>query len=206
MSQAERLRRHVIETRSTGRLEVSMIDWFIRRRLAAFGRRYGYDVGYALELLAASRKGFLHYARISGMAAYRDGVPLEPWYAAKLAAVRAEDCGPCTQLVVDMAREAGVADALLRAVLRDDLAALDADSVLAVCYARAAIAHAPELQGLHDEVRRRWGERGLASLALTVTGTRLFPMLKYALGHGQACQRVQVGREAVQPAALHAAA
>jgi hypothetical protein len=181
-----------------------MIDWFIRRRLAAFERRYGYDVGYALELLAATRKGFMHYARIAGMANHRDGVPLEPWYAAKLAAVRTEDCGPCTQLVVDMAREAGVADAVLRAVLRGDLDALSAEAALAVRYALATIAHAPELQALREQALQRWGERGLASLALTITGTRLFPMLKYALGHGQACQRVQVGAEAVQPAALHA--
>jgi hypothetical protein len=182
-----------------------LLDWFIRRRLAAFGRRYGYDVGYALELLDTSRKGFLHYARVSGMANHRDGVPPEPWYAAKLAAVRAEDCGPCTQLVVDMAREAGVADAVLRAVLREDFDALGPDAALAVRYARAAIAHAPDLPAWKDQVQRRWGERGLASLALTITATRMFPMLKYALGHGQACQRVQVGAEAIQPAALHAA-
>jgi hypothetical protein len=183
-----------------------MLDWFIRRRLAAFGRRYGYDVGYAVELLSITRRGFLHYARVGAMAHHRDGVPLVPWYAAKLAAVRAEDCGPCTQLVVDMAREAGVADGVLRAVLREDLAALGPDVALAVRYARAAIAHAPELPALKDEVRRRWGDRGLASLALTITAARMFPMLKYALGHGQACRRVQVGSEVVQPAALHVAA
>ncbi|MED5621058.1 hypothetical protein [Ideonella sp. BN130291] len=181
-----------------------MLDWLIRRRLASFERRYGYDARYAHELLAASRKGFFLYARVSAMANHRDGVPRDAWYAAKVVAARREDCGPCTQLAVDMAREAGVKDRLLSAVLRGDVQALDADSALAVRYAEAAIAHAPDLPAWRDQVVQRWGERGLASLALTVTAIRMFPMLKYALGHGQACQRVQVGADTVQPAALPA--
>lgn len=183
-----------------------MLDWLIRRRLAAFEKTYGYDISYARELLAVNRKGFLRFARVQPMADCRDGVPAEAWYAAKLAAVRAEDCGPCTQLSVDMARAAGVADEVLRAVLCNDLAALDADTALAVRYTQAAVARAPELLALRDEVQRRWGERALTSLALSITAVRMFPMLKYALGHGHACVQVQVGRETIQPPALPAAA
>lgn len=183
-----------------------MLDWLIRRRLAAFEKTYGYDTSYARELLAANRRGFLRFARVQPMADCRDGVPAEAWYAAKLVAVRAEDCGPCTQLSVDMARAAGVADDVLTAVLRNDLAALSADTALAVRYTQAAVARAPELLPLGDEVRRRWGERALTSLALSITAVRMYPMLKYALGHGHACVRVQVGRETIQPPALQAAA
>jgi hypothetical protein len=181
-----------------------MIDWLIRRRIAAFERRFGYDAGYARELLAATRSGFWHWARLGGMAQHREGVPLAPWHAAKLAAVRAQDCGPCTQLVVDMARADGVADGLLCAVLRDEVDALDADTALAVRYAHAAVTRGPQLAACCKAVQSRWGARGLASLALAVTGARMFPMLKYALGHGQACVRVQVGAQVVDPAASHA--
>lgn len=118
-----------------------MIDWFIRRRIGAFERRYGYDMGYARELLGATRRGFWHYLRVGAMAQQRDGVPLVPWLAARLAAVQAEDCGPCTQLNVDMARERGVNDTLLCAVVRGDLGALDDDTALAVRYAQAAASH-----------------------------------------------------------------
>jgi hypothetical protein len=182
-----------------------MLDWLIRRRLSAFERRYGYDVGYARELLSTTRKGFWHYVRLGSMANHRDGVPRDAWFAAKLVAARSEDCGPCTQLAVDMAREAGVKDRLLRAVLRSDVPSLDADTALALRYAEAAIAHASDLPAWRDQVVQRWGERGLASLALTITGTRMYPMLKYALGHGRACQRVQVGPEAVAPSTVTAA-
>jgi hypothetical protein len=120
-------------------------------------------------------------------------------------AVRAEDCGPCTQLVVDMARADGVPDALLRAVLQDDHAAIqavDADTALAAHFARCWTSHSPSLADARDALRRRFGERGLASLALAMSGARMFPMIKSALGHGQACQRVQVGSEAWAPAPL----
>ena len=39
----------------------------------------------------------------------------------------------------------------------------------------------------------RWGKRALVSLAFAVTGARIFPTLKYAMGHGRACTRVTVG-------------
>ena len=38
-------------------------------------------------------------------------------------------------------------------------------------------------------------KRALVSLAFAVTGARIFPTLKYALGHGRACTRVIVGGE-----------
>lgn len=182
-----------------------MIRWLIERQLAAFERRWHYPMDYARALLHASRGGFWRFTRVMPMAAWRDGVPLAAWHAAKLVAVRAEDCGPCTQLVVDMARADGVPDDLLRAVLQGDHAAvqaLDADTAVAAHFARCWTTGAPGLADARDALRQRLGERGLASLALAMTGARMFPLIKSALGHGQACQRVWLGSEALAPAPL----
>jgi hypothetical protein len=46
---------------------------------------------------------------------------------------------------------------------------------------------------MRDEIVRRWGERGLVSLAFAIAGARIYPTVKYALGHGQACSRVRIG-------------
>lgn len=182
-----------------------MIRWLIERQLAAFERRWHYPMDYARTLLRASRRGFWRFAQVMPMAAWRDGVPPAAWHAAKLVAVRAEDCGPCTQLVVDMAQAEGVSDALLRAVLQDDHAAtqaLDADTAMAAHFARCWTTRSPDLAGAREAVRQRFGERGLASLALAMSGARMFPLIKSALGHGQACQRVRVGSESLAPAPL----
>ena len=40
---------------------------------------------------------------------------------------------------------------------------------------------------------KRWGTRALVSVAFAITAARLYPTVKYALGHGEACTRVAVG-------------
>jgi alkylhydroperoxidase family enzyme len=180
------------------------MNWFAflaRRRMAAFEKKFGYDMSYGREMLSASARAFWRFSQVAALSAHREDVPLAAWYAAKLAGAQSEDCGPCTQLAVDMARHDGVPDALLRALLAGDVAALDDDTALAWRYARAAVAHSPELAELHDAVRARFGPRGLVSLAFAVTFSRMYPMLKYALGHGQACTRVRVGAQTVSPSA-----
>lgn len=174
-----------------------MIAWLIRLRLAAFEKRHHYDASYLRDLLGLSRKGMLGFARATALANYREEVPIAAWYAAKIVAAQSEDCGPCVQLVVNMAREEHVDDVVLRGVLRADLAAMGVDAALGWRYARAVVAHGDDIAALRDEVLHRWGPRALASLALTITASRMFPMLKYALGHGQACQLVGVGDEAL---------
>ena len=57
------------------------------------------------------------------------------------------------------------------------------------------LAHAPEADDLRDEVVRMWGKRALISLAFAIMAARLFPTLKYALGHGRACTRLTIGGE-----------
>jgi len=56
-------------------------------------------------------------------------------------------------------------------------------------------------------VVRRWGQKGLVALALTLTTARMYPTVKYALGHGKSCSRVTVAGEAAPhqaPAAIAA--
>ena len=59
--------------------------------------------------------------------AHREVVPVEASFAAKITGALAEDCGPCTQLVVDMALEAGMAKDQIEAVLRRDPRAMNDD-------------------------------------------------------------------------------
>ncbi|MDR3418743.1 MAG: hypothetical protein P4L83_21425 [Nevskia sp.] len=171
----------------------TLLKKLIRPRLAAFERAYDYDMSYAHDMLDASPAAVLKFNRLMAMARHREEVPLDAWYAAKLAATMAEDCGPCTQLVATMAEREGVAPQVLRGILQRDPAALPADAALGLRYARAVLAHDLQAQELQREVVHRWGRKALLSLAFAVTTSRMFPTLKYALGHGHACVRVRVG-------------
>lgn len=180
-----------------------MLKWLIKNRLNAFERRFGYDVTYARELLATDTRAFLHYARVAGLSAYRRDVPADVYYAAKLTAIVAEDCGPCSQLVVAMALGDGVDPRTVAAVVEGDRVETDAVLTepvrLGVRFARAVLAHDPAADELREIIARRWGPRAVVSLAFAITASRLFPTLKYALGHGKACQRVDVAGEIVVP-------
>ena len=182
-----------------------MRRWLIRRFIAAFERRYDYDMSYAHEILNQSPRAFMGFLRVTKLAKYREAVPLEAWYGAKLAATKAEDCGPCTQLVVRMAEEDGVPAKVLRGILIGDDAAMGTDASLGYRYAEASLAHDPGADELRAAVERRYGARGLVTLALALTVTRMFPTLKYALGQGHACQRVDVAGQPVAVARPEAA-
>ena len=191
-----------------------MLKWLIKNRLNAFERRFGYDVTYARELLATDTRAFLHYARLAGLSGYRRDVPVDVYHAAKLTAVVAEDCGPCSQLVVAMALGDGVDPRTVAAVIEGNEESTVAENAaenaqsgavlgeparLGVRFARAVLAHDPAADELREIITRRWGPRAVVSLAFAITASRLFPTLKYALGHGQACRRIEVAGELVVP-------
>jgi hypothetical protein len=69
------------------------------------------------------------------------------------------------------------------------------DVALAVGFARASLAHAPEADDMRAEILRRWGKKALVSLSFALVAACIFPTLKYAMGHGHACMRVTVGGE-----------
>jgi hypothetical protein len=172
-----------------------MIKWLMRQWIGKFEHTWNYDASYLRDVLDADPRALLAFSKAQALGAYRKDVPPAAYCAAGLVGTMAEDCGPCTQLVIDMAQRQGVDPAILRAIVARDLSALPSDVALAVRFAEASLNHAPEALDLRDEVLRRFGKRGLVSLAFALTAARLYPTLKYALGHGRACTRVTVGGE-----------
>jgi len=173
-----------------------MLKWFLRRQIAAFERTWNYDATYIREMIDADPQAVMVFGKVQGLGRYRKDVPLAAHCAAGLVAVMAEDCGPCTQLGIDMAQRQGVDPAILRAVVARDYAAMPAEVALAARFTEASLAHAPEVDDLREEVLRCWGRRGLLSLTFAMLAARTYPTLKYALGHGRSCTRLVIGGEA----------
>ena len=172
-----------------------MLTWFLRRWIDKFERTWGYDASYLRDVLDADPRALLAFSKVTGIGTYHKGVPLPAYCAAGIVGVMSEDCGPCTQLGINMAQRAGVDPAILRAVVARDPHGMPQDVALAVRFAETSLRHAPEADDLREEVLRRFGKRGLVSLAFAMTAARLYPTLKYAMGHGQACMRVTIGGE-----------
>lgn len=168
----------------------------VRWRLRAMERRYGYDTTYIREMFATSTSAFVRFAFFSTFAEHREGLPRDAVYTTKIVAAMSEDCGPCTQLVVKMAEEEGVPAKVIRGVLGGREEDMSPDASLAFRFARAVLAHdILESDRLREDVRARWGKKGAVSLATLIASSRVYPMLKYGLGHGHACTRVSVAGE-----------
>jgi hypothetical protein len=169
-----------------------MRSWIARRMLRAYGKRYGYDVSYLEMMLDDSPAAFFKFAPIMKASAHREAVPVDAAFAAKMVGALAEDCGPCTQLVVDMALEAGMPRDQVEAVLRRDPRAMNEATTLGFRFADAVVRKAAEDDEFRDVVRAQWGQKGVIDLTLALQMGRMFPMLKASLGYAKECRRVTV--------------
>jgi hypothetical protein len=170
-----------------------MFGWLVRRRFDAYEREFDYDTSYLRDIYAVSPRAFWRFTKFIGLSTYREAAPYDAWFAAKLVGTLAEDCGPCTQLVVTMAERAGVNAATLRAILAGDEAAMSADAALGYRFSRAVLSRDVALGDLlREEIILRWGQKAVISLGFSLASSRVFPAVKYALGHGKACVRVRV--------------
>ena len=161
-----------------------MLKALLARQIDKMERRWGYDASYMRRLLAVSPGGLLRFGLVSSMVDAK-AAPAGAIAAAKLAGTLTEDCGPCTQIVTDMASAEGVPPEVLRAILAGNEAAMGPEAALAWRFARAA-------DPLRDEIVGRWGDPGLVAVSMALTTARMYPTLKYALGYGKACSRVMV--------------
>ncbi len=170
-----------------------MRSWIARRTLRAFAKRYGYDVSYLEMMLNESPAAFFKFAPLTKAAAHREAVPIDASFAAKIVGALAEDCGPCTQLVVDMALEAGMPKDQIEAVLRRDPRAMNErdHARIPVRRRRGAPGRRAEDE-FRDAVRAQWGQKGVIDLTLALQMGRMFPMVKAGLGYAKECRRVTV--------------
>jgi len=176
-----------------------MLRAFLSSMISRTERTWSYDASYMREVLAVSPWTLLKFLPVMSLSRGRRA-PREALAAAGVAATLAEDCGPCTQIGVDMAAAGGVPAPVLRAIVAGDEAAMGETARLGFQFARSVLAR--DMIGadpLRDEIVRRWGKGALVDLAFAITTGRMYPTLKYALGHGRACSRVMVAGQPAVP-------
>ena len=166
-----------------------MWTWLMKRSLRAFEKHYDYDAAYMHQLMRDSPGGFRRFAKVVPLASYRRAAPAEVLSVAIIAAMQAEDCGPCLALSVKKAKEAGVSRQVIQAALEGG-AALPPALAEVYQFARAVAQN----EFVDDEVRGRlqqqYGNAAVAELALCVAAARVFPTVKRAMGYAQSCAAV----------------
>ena len=173
--------------------------WF-SRYISRFEKQWGYDGSYMRELLDAGSWRFMRFGFVASLG-HGDAAPRDAISAAGILATLREDCGPCTQIGVDIAEKSGVDAAVLRAILAGDCAAMSDDAALGYRFARAVLDHdGPAADEARETIVAMWGRKAVVDLSLAITVGRIYPTVKFGLGHAKTCSRVTV---AGTPAPFH---
>ena len=163
------------------------------------------NMAYMRMLSDAAPIALEKFLKATALARHRETVPPEASLVAGLVGVIAEDCGSCVQILVDMARDGGVQDPVIEAVLVSDTSKMTDDARLAFLFASAIVARDTAADAIRETVRQRWGDKGIVDLTMATQANRLYPMVKTGLGFAGSCRTVMVGEKSVVPALSRAA-
>ena len=151
-----------------------MLRWLLHRKLNAEAKKLGESVDYLHHVVDISPAAFLRFCTILPFANSRKVLPKNAWFVAQIVALQAEDCGPCLQIGVNLARQSGVDAALLRAVVDGNVHDMPPEMVDVLQFTRSVIA-ANDDDTLRETLRQRYGERGLIELAYAIASSRIPP-------------------------------
>ncbi len=157
----------------------------------AFGKAYDYDAGYLIQLSETSEGALAAFTAAMGLSKFREELPLDAHFVARIVAMQSEDCGPCAQLNLRLAVEAGVDRELLKTLLEcpEELPAELQDVRL---HTRAVIEGSPADPERYERLRARWGDAAFSELATCIAGCRLFPTMKRSLLSSAVCQTLSL--------------
>lgn len=152
----------------------------IMQKVAGDGEPYIGDLdaagGFATEK-------FQHAMLLSG---HRYHAPAALLHMARLGSTRAEDCGPCVEIVRQFALADGIDDQRIQNALMgrpdhvEDALAYDFGAAVASGDVAAAA-------DLGERIEAKYGRKVRTELALGAASGRLFPAIKRGLGYASAC-------------------
>ena len=166
-----------------------MFRWLIRRKLDAEEKKLGASMDYLRHIADVSPTAFLRFASILPFANSRKSLSKEAWFAAQLITLRYEDCGPCLQISVNQAKQAGLDKAFIDGVLRGDLERLPED-IARVCEFATKIASGDDDEITRNLLRKQYGDRAMIEIAFAIASSRIPPTVKRVLGYAESCSVV----------------
>lgn len=161
-----------------------------KSQLEAFGQKYDYDIGYMIQLLEDSPRAFEAFAAAQAMGHVHQQLPLDAFFVARVTAMKTDDCGPCLNLGLKMGAEAGVdREILTNAVKAPEK--LPAPLKDIHDHTVAALLNEGDDADRMERIRNHYGIEAFAELAVVITGCRIYPTLKRAMGMASYCEVVQ---------------
>lgn len=164
-----------------------MFDWALSKLLTKAETRLGVKLDYARKIAKTNLTLMLRYGKIFGFLDPRKHVPAEAYHIARLRGALSADCGTCVEAELNLAKSAGVGEAVLKATLKADYAALSADLAAVAQLTDAVVRDRVDAPEARETLLRAYGEAGLIELSFAMTGAALLPGIKRAMGYATTC-------------------
>jgi alkylhydroperoxidase family enzyme len=169
-----------------------MLGFLVRWKIRSAEKKTGEPLDYLREMLDKAPGAFWEFVKVAKASQYRSKLPPAAFHVARLVAVRIQDCGPCVQTCVNLAKADGVDPAILKIALaghHDDLP----ESLRDVArFAEAVTGNTGEDEQYRERLRAVFGDEAMVELALAITLCQVYPILKRGLGHAKSCSLVNV--------------
>ena len=169
-----------------------MLRSLFHRKLDSEEKKIGESVDYLRHIVDVSPAAFLRFASIMPFANSRKVLPTEAWFVAQTVAAQKEDCGPCLQITLNLARQSGVDAALLQSTLDGKSEELSPEMDDVYRFSKSVVDQSNEADLIRESLRERYGDLGLIELAYAIASSRIPPTVKRALGYAQSCSIVSV--------------
>lgn len=167
------------------------MHWLEKRIIRSYEERVGAKLDYVRDILRSSRAAFWKFSLFMPLSGHRKHASAESLAVARIAAVKAEDCGPCLQINVDFALHEGVAPEVIEnAVFAPEL--LTRDFALIYRFAEAVAENSDDIELLRAALSDRLAPRVMTELAIAIASARVYPALKRGLGHSKSCAAVNI--------------
>jgi alkylhydroperoxidase family enzyme len=161
-------------------------------QIREFETHWRYDASYLHVMIDEAPAAYEAFDGFwKSMGSFRGKAPAEVRAVAQIAANRHEDCGPCLQLGVKMALEAGVDREIVRAAVQRPQE-LPPKLRRIYDFALAVASNADVVNELRDQVLADYGSEITAEVGIYVVASRTYPTLKRAFGMAKSCSLVQI--------------
>jgi alkylhydroperoxidase family enzyme len=168
-----------------------LMSWFLFRWIDSFEKRTHVSAEYARWMANVSPRAFWKFGKLGQLAQYRRALPADASAVAHLIAARAQDCGPCVQIGVNLSLQDGVSRDVLRAVVDREPDRLP-PKLADVHHFAESVVSGEEDDILRQRVREHYGDEALIEMGLAMAVGQTFPVVKRAIGYAKSCSLMKI--------------
>jgi alkylhydroperoxidase family enzyme len=169
-----------------------MLGFYVRHRIRTSEKRLGVSLDYLRHIYEHAPDAFWKLTTFMSVAQHRSKLPPTPYHVARLVATRHDDCGPCLQIAVNLAKEDAIEPVIVKAVLDRNIEKLPESLRDVYRFTESVLGDGLDAAEFRERLRKVFGEEALVELAIAIATCRVFPTLKRALGYSQNCSAATV--------------